>query len=67
MTTHSPTKPALSPAVQQWLDNHQPRLMINNEFVEAKSGKVFQSINPATEQVIALAAAAPTRPTSMKQ
>jgi acyl-CoA reductase-like NAD-dependent aldehyde dehydrogenase len=58
VTTHSPTKPALSPAVQQWLDNHQPRLMINNEFVEAKSGKVFESINPATEQVIALAAEA---------
>ena len=58
MTTHSPAKPAVSPAVRQWLDNHQPCLMINNEFVEAKSGKTFESINPATEQVVALAAQA---------
>jgi hypothetical protein len=58
MTTHSPNKPTVSPAVRQWLDNHQPCLMINNEFVEAKSGKTFESINPATEQVVALAAQA---------
>ena len=66
MTTHSPTKPALSPAVQQWLDNHQPRLMINNEFVEAKSGKVFESINPPKLAAWPLPRR-PMRPTSMKQ
>merc|ERR1719161_363912 len=31
----------------------ETRLFINNEFVDAKSGKTFKSINPRTEEVIA--------------
>jgi aldehyde dehydrogenase (NAD+) len=30
----------------------ETRLFINNEFVDAKSGKKFKSVNPATEEVI---------------
>lgn len=29
------------------------QLFINNEFVDAKSGKTFSTVNPATEKVIA--------------
>ncbi len=29
------------------------QLFINNEFVPSKSGKVFPTVNPATEEVIA--------------
>jgi acyl-CoA reductase-like NAD-dependent aldehyde dehydrogenase len=47
---------ARNPKVQEWLDAHQPVLMINNRFVPAKSGKTFESVNPATEQVLGLAA-----------
>lgn len=28
-------------------------MFINNEFVDAKSGKTFKTLNPATEEVIA--------------
>merc|ERR1719326_1557702 len=31
----------------------ETRLFINNEFVNAKSGKTFKSVNPRTEEVIA--------------
>merc|ERR1719355_355619 len=31
----------------------ETRLFINNEFVSAKAGKTFKSINPRTEEVIA--------------
>jgi len=31
----------------------ETRLFINNEFVDAKSGKTFKTVNPATEEVIA--------------
>ena len=30
----------------------ETRLFINNEFVDAKSGKKFNTVNPATEEVI---------------
>jgi phenylacetaldehyde dehydrogenase len=52
------SKRSLSPAVQEWLGSQQPRLMIDNKFVAAKSDKTFESINPATEEVIALVAEA---------
>jgi acyl-CoA reductase-like NAD-dependent aldehyde dehydrogenase len=44
--------------VVQWLTNRQAALLINNEWVPARSGKTFPTINPATEQVLAMAAEA---------
>lgn len=34
------------------LSELQTKLFINNEFVDAVSGKTFPSVNPATEEVI---------------
>ena len=33
-------------------DKIETRLFINNEFVNAKSGKTFNSVDPSTEEVI---------------
>ena len=46
MTTHSPTKPALSPAVQQWLDNHQPRLIIITNLLRPSPARCFSRSIP---------------------
>lgn len=51
-------RPAISPTAQQWLTEHHPRLLIGGRWVPAKSGKTFHTIDPATEQVIGLAAEA---------
>ncbi|MDZ7675481.1 MAG: aldehyde dehydrogenase family protein [Acidimicrobiales bacterium] len=32
--------------------NHEPRMLIDGELVEAASGKTFENVNPATEEVI---------------
>lgn len=32
--------------------NYQTKLLINNKFVPAVSGKTFPTLNPSTEQVI---------------
>lgn len=32
--------------------NYQTKLLINNQFVPAVSGKTFPTLNPSTEQVI---------------
>jgi hypothetical protein len=37
VTSQSATKQAVRPDVQQWLDSHEPCLMINNKFVAAVS------------------------------
>jgi acyl-CoA reductase-like NAD-dependent aldehyde dehydrogenase len=58
VTVQSVPRQARNPQVQEWLDQHQPHLFIDNEFVDARSGKTFESINPATEQVVTLAAEA---------
>jgi acyl-CoA reductase-like NAD-dependent aldehyde dehydrogenase len=47
---------ARNPKVQEWLNGHEPQLLINNRFVPAKSGKTFEVVNPATEQVLGHAA-----------
>ncbi|HDR9587112.1 TPA: aldehyde dehydrogenase family protein [Burkholderia stabilis] len=44
--------------VQAWLNAHKPCLLINNQWVSAKSGKVFPTLNPATEQILGQAAQA---------
>jgi acyl-CoA reductase-like NAD-dependent aldehyde dehydrogenase len=47
-----------SSGVQQWLDAHEPRLLINNTWVRVKADKTFETVNPADEQVLGHAAAA---------
>jgi acyl-CoA reductase-like NAD-dependent aldehyde dehydrogenase len=47
---------ARNPKVREWLASVQPRLLINNEWVPARSGKTFETINPASEQVLAVVA-----------
>jgi acyl-CoA reductase-like NAD-dependent aldehyde dehydrogenase len=42
--------------VRQWLSSVQPRLLINNEWVPAKSGRTFRTVNPATERVLGVVA-----------
>ena len=47
---------ARNPRVREWLASAKPRLLINGKWVPAKSGKTFETINPATEEVLALVA-----------
>lgn len=47
---------ARNPEVKKWLAGHRPRLLINNSWVESKSGKTFETIDPVNEQVLAVAA-----------
>ena len=42
----------LNPAVVKFLSNAPKKMLINGEFVAAKSGKTFDTINPATGEVI---------------
>jgi acyl-CoA reductase-like NAD-dependent aldehyde dehydrogenase len=50
MTT---TQQELHPAVVKFLSNSPKKMLINGEFVASKSGKTFDTINPATGEVIA--------------
>jgi aldehyde dehydrogenase (NAD+) len=43
---HVPTRPA-------FLDGHPKRMLINGQWVEAASGKTFDSINPFTGETLA--------------
>lgn len=43
---------ATAPAPIRNPEVHASKLFINNEFVDAASGKTFETINPATEEVI---------------
>ncbi|MET9328113.1 aldehyde dehydrogenase family protein [Tsukamurella sp. NPDC003166] len=49
---------ARNPKVRQWLADHRPVLLIDNEWVPAKSGKTFETINPTNGQVLSIAAEA---------
>lgn len=42
----------LNPAVVKFLSNSPKKMLINGEFVASKSGKTFDTINPATGEVI---------------
>lgn len=42
----------LHPAVVKFLGSGPKKMLINGEFVEAKSGKTFDTVNPATGEVI---------------
>lgn len=43
--------------VGAWLSRLAPRLLIGNEWVPSQSGMTFDTVNPATEQVLATVAA----------
>lgn len=49
---------ARTPKVRDWLESQTPRLLIGGKWVPALSGKTFETINPATEQVLTLVAEA---------
>ena len=46
-----------NPKVREWLAGVRPHLLIDNEWVPARSGHTFETINPASEQVLATVAA----------
>src|SRR6478736_2763423 len=47
---------ARSPHINAWLASLRPTLLIDNEWVAARSGKTFDTINPTTGQVLATVA-----------
>ncbi|KAF0234483.1 MAG: aldehyde dehydrogenase (NAD+), partial [bacterium] len=42
----------LHPSVVKFLSSSPKKMLINGEFVQAKSGKTFDTVNPATGEVI---------------
>jgi acyl-CoA reductase-like NAD-dependent aldehyde dehydrogenase len=44
---------ARNPKVAHWLAELQPRLLIANRWVPALAGRTFETVNPASEQVLA--------------
>lgn len=52
VTTPLVTSQKVSPTVEAWLASHRPGLLIGNEWVPAKSGRTFESVNPATETIV---------------
>src|SRR5208283_1499977 len=55
-TEQSISKPAPNSAVTSFLRGSPKKLLINGKWVAPKSGKTFETINPATEEVLALIA-----------
>src|SRR5208283_1163744 len=55
-TEQSISKPAPNSAVTSFLRGSPKKLLINGKWVAPKSGKTFESINPANEEVLALIA-----------
>src|ERR1700722_8370617 len=55
-TEQSVAKPARNSAATTFLKSSPKKLLINGKWVAPKSGKSFETINPATEEVLALVA-----------
>ena len=55
LSTESPGAGA-NPTAKAFLQNWPKQLLIGGKWVSAKSGKTFETINPANEQVLALIA-----------
>jgi len=55
-TEQSVAKSARNSAVASFLKSSPKKLLINGKWVAPKSGKTFETINPATEEVLALIA-----------
>lgn len=51
--TTSASAKARNPKVLKWLDSRKPSLLIGGRWVPAISGKTFETVNPATERVLA--------------
>ncbi|MBF6569004.1 MAG: aldehyde dehydrogenase family protein [Candidatus Binataceae bacterium] len=56
LSVETAARGAKQPAVLEFLKSGPKKLLINGKFVPAKSGKTFESINPANEEVLALVA-----------
>ena len=52
----SATRGAKSSAALEFLKSSPKKLLINGKWVPSKSGKTFETLNPANEQVLALVA-----------
>jgi acyl-CoA reductase-like NAD-dependent aldehyde dehydrogenase len=50
--------PALDPAITRFLSGAPKKLLINGQWVDALSGKTFETVNPATGEVLARVAEA---------
>jgi len=53
-----PPETTLQPSTQAFLDGSPKKLFINNEWVSAANGETFQTLNPATGEILAEAALA---------
>lgn len=51
-----PVTEQLHPALLSFLKNQPKRMLIDGKWVEAASGKTFETVNPATGEVLASAA-----------
>jgi aldehyde dehydrogenase (NAD+) len=56
VTEHSSTHAARNSSVASFLKGSPKKLLINGKWVASKSGKTFETINPSTEDVLALIA-----------
>ncbi len=56
MATSTIQSPTIAPTYPAYLDGKAKRLLINGQWVEAASGKTFESINPATGESLATVA-----------
>jgi acyl-CoA reductase-like NAD-dependent aldehyde dehydrogenase len=55
-TTQASDQVVLNPSVLQFLHSSPKKLLIGGQWMPSKSGKTFETINPATEDVVALVA-----------
>ncbi|HXW84220.1 MAG TPA: aldehyde dehydrogenase family protein, partial [Candidatus Binataceae bacterium] len=55
-SVESAARGAKNSAVLQFLKSGPKKLLINNQWVPSKSGKTFETLNPANEEVLALVA-----------
>ncbi len=55
-TTQASDQIILNPSVLQFLHGSPKKLLIGGQWMSSKSGKTFETINPATEDVVALVA-----------
>ena len=55
-TEQTSATPARNSAATSFLKGSPKKLLINGKWVAPKSGKTFETINPATEEVLALVA-----------
>jgi len=56
ISVESAARGAKTPAALEFLRQSPKKLLVNGKWVGAKSGKTFETVNPANEEVLALVA-----------